>query len=171
MLPGGSIPALGASRFLQGEVMRISKIVVCFLSMTFGSITGLPTSTLNLDQVRIFDTYGNISWNDEKARLDNLVLQLRNESSAVAHIIAYGGRRTCLGEAQARASRAKNYLVNERGVEFSRVIWRDGSYRENLEVEIYIFPRGVAEPSVTPTVLRSEVQVKGRCKQNRRDKS
>src|SRR2546429_255984 len=61
-----------------------------------------------------FDEYGNIKFNDEKARLDNYAIQLQNAPGSQGYIIAYG---TCAGEAQARADRAKDYLVNTRGID------------------------------------------------------
>src|SRR4029077_3471509 len=54
---------------------------------------------------RKFDEYGNIKFNDEKARLDNYSIQLQNEPGSQGYIIAYG---SCEGEAQARADRAKD---------------------------------------------------------------
>ena len=111
---------------------------------------------------RLFDQYGDIEAEDEMARLDNVAIKLQNEPGAVAHFIVYGGRRSCAGEAQARARRAKDYLVNGRGMSFDRVIWRDGGYREELTVEVYLLPRESAEPSVAPTILPSKVQIKRR---------
>ena len=67
---------------------------------------------------RKFDEYGNIGFNDEKARLDNYAIQLQNEPGAQGYIIAYGGLREV--KDQARADRAKNYLVNTRGIDAGR---------------------------------------------------
>src|SRR6185295_5101468 len=58
-----------------------------------------------------FDEYGDIKFNDEKARLDNYAIQLQNDPAAQGYILAYG---SCAGEAQARADRAKDYLVKRR---------------------------------------------------------
>jgi hypothetical protein len=70
-----------------------------------------------------FDEYGNIKFNDEKARLDNYAIQLQNQPGSQGTIIAYG---SCAGEAQARADRAKDYLVNTRGIEAGRITTVDG---------------------------------------------
>jgi hypothetical protein len=56
-----------------------------------------------------FDEYGNIRFNDEKARLDNFAIQLQNEPTARAH---HRLRRATLS--LTRANRAKDYLVNAR---------------------------------------------------------
>ncbi|HVF51023.1 MAG TPA: hypothetical protein VNA19_13095 [Pyrinomonadaceae bacterium] len=106
---------------------------------------------------RKFDEYGNIRFNDEKARLDNFAVALQNEPGAQGYIIAYGGRRGRSGEAQARADRARDYLVNERQIDASRIVTVDGGFRENLTVELYIVPQGATPPTASPNVDASEV--------------
>lgn len=95
---------------------------------------------------RKFDEYGNIRFNDEKARLDNFAIQLQNEPGSEGYIIAYG---TCAGEGQARADRAKNYLVNTRGVDAARIFTIDGGCRADLTVELWIRPTGATAPAAS----------------------
>src|SRR5262249_8998161 len=64
-----------------------------------------------------FDEYGNIRFNDEKARLDNFAIQLQNDPSSQGEIIGYGA---CGAEGIERANRAKDYLVNTRGIDAGR---------------------------------------------------
>lgn len=92
---------------------------------------------------RRFDEYGDIRFNDEKARLDNYAIQLQNEPGSQGYIIAYG---TCEGEGQARADRAKNYLVNTRGIDAGRITTVDGGCRADLAVELWIVPTGANPP-------------------------
>lgn len=106
-----------------------------------------------------FDEYGNISFNNEKARLNDFALQLQAQPDTQAYIIAYGGRRSCVQEAQVRAERAKNYLVNTRGIEASRIVTVDGGYREEVTVELFIKLSGGSAPVTLPTVCPSEVQI------------
>jgi hypothetical protein len=94
---------------------------------------------------RKFDEYGNIRFNDEKARLDNYAIQLQNEPGSQGTIIVYG---SCVGEAQQRGDRAKDYLVNTRGIEAGRITVVDGGCRANLTVELWIVPQGAAAPQV-----------------------
>lgn len=108
---------------------------------------------------RKFDEYGNIAFNDEKARLDNYAIELQNNPGAQGVIIAYGGRVGRTGEAQARADRAKDYLVNTRGIDAGRIQTIDGGFREDLTVELWIVPTGAPPPTATPTVDASEVQM------------
>ena len=90
-----------------------------------------------------FDEYGDIRFNDEKARLDNYAIQLQNQPGSTGVIIAYG---RCAGEGQARADRAKNYLVNTRGIEASRITAIDGGCRADLTVQLWIVPTGAVAP-------------------------
>jgi hypothetical protein len=108
---------------------------------------------------RKFDEYGNIAFNDEKARLDNFAIELQNDPGAQGYIIAYGGRRARANEAQARADRAKDYLVNTRGIDAGRLVTVDGGHREELTVELWIVPSGAVPPQASPTVDASEVQI------------
>jgi hypothetical protein len=93
-----------------------------------------------------FDEYGNIRFNDEKARLDNYAIQLQNQPGAQGYIIAYG---SCAGEAQARADRAKDYLVNTRGIDAGRIVTMDGGCRSDLSVELWIVPSGSTPPAAS----------------------
>jgi hypothetical protein len=99
-------------------------------------------------QARKFDEYGNIRFNDEKARLDNFAIQLQNEPTATGTIIVYG---SCAGEGQQRGDRAKDYLVNTRGIEAGRITVVDGGCRSELKVELWIVPSGAAAPTVDTT--------------------
>ncbi|HKZ02916.1 MAG TPA: hypothetical protein VJ180_11780, partial [Pyrinomonadaceae bacterium] len=93
-----------------------------------------------------FDEYGNIRFNDEKARLDNFAIQLQNQPSAQGYYIVYG---SCAGEGQARADRAKDYLVNNRGIDASRIVIVDGGCRSELGVELWIVPSGADAPAAS----------------------
>jgi K319-like protein len=97
---------------------------------------------------RKFDEYGNIRFNDEKARLDNYAIQLQNEPGSSGTILVYG---SCAGEAQQRGDRAKDYLVNTRGIEAGRITVVDGGCRADLTVQLWVVPQGAAAPTVDST--------------------
>jgi hypothetical protein len=88
---------------------------------------------------RKFDEYGNIRFNDEKARLDNYAIQLQNEPSARGAIVGYG---SCDAEGTTRANRAKDYLVNTRGIDAGRIDVIDGGCLPELLVQLWIVPQG-----------------------------
>ena len=125
--------------------------------------TSCTVSLKESPRARKFDEYGNIAFNDEKARLDNFAIELQNNPGAQGYIIAYGGRKARANEAQARAGRAKDYLVNTRQIDSGRIVTVDGGHREDLTVELWIVPSGAAPPENSPTVDASEVtMIKGR---------
>ena len=96
---------------------------------------------------RKFDEYGNIRFNDEKARLDNFAIQLQNEPGAQGYIYGYG---SCGSEGQERGNRAKDSLVNTRGIDAGRLVVVDGGCKPELKVELWIVPQGAtAAPADT----------------------
>ena len=113
-----------------------------------------------------FDSYGDISWEDEKVHLDNFAIALQHDRDTIGYIIVYAGRRACAGEIKARALRATKYLVETRGTQASRIKWIDGGYREELTVILQPVPRGAPKLKASPTLKRSEVQIIKNCKSN-----
>ena len=107
---------------------------------------------------RKVDEYGDIPTGDEKARLDNYVVELQNDPTAQGYLVCYGGRRGRAGEAQRRCERARNFLVVSRGIDASRVVTVDGGFREGLTVEPWVVPSGAVPPASTPTVDPKEVR-------------
>jgi hypothetical protein len=91
-----------------------------------------------------FDEYGNIRFNDEKARLDNFAIQLQNEPTSQGYIVAYGA---CDDEGQKRADRAKAYLVNTRSIDASRITVINGGCMPELKVELWLCPSGATAPT------------------------
>lgn len=137
-----------------------------------GSIYPIGVSTTQL-----FDRFGDICCNDEKAHLDNFAVALQAQPDSQGYIIFYGGRRQSYpycnnrqrlqrrGEAQARAARLKPYLVNSRAIDNARVIMIDGGYRESWTAELWIVPKGASPPTPSPTVQPKDIRYrKGRIK-------
>lgn len=106
---------------------------------------------------REFDECNSCSYDDQKARLDNLAVELQNEPTMRAHVIAYGGRMSPLGQVEVLMSRARDYLVSQRGIDASRVTIVNGGFRETDSVELWIVPSGAAVPRATPTVKAGDV--------------
>jgi len=110
-----------------------------------GTTSSCSTNVRNPKPVAVkFDEYGNIKFNDEKARLDNYAVQLQNSPGSTGTIIVYG---SCAGEAQQRADRAKDYLVNTRGIDAGRITALDGGCRADLAVQLWVVPSGADAPA------------------------
>ena len=86
------------------------------------------------------DQYGTISWEDEKARLDQLYFQLERWKNLIGYILVAEADGGCPGEAQARAVRAKRYLVEYRAVANNRLIWKVACCNKQLETTLLVAP-------------------------------
>jgi len=166
------VPA-GAS----GKVIARLDVSGYALDCPFKTTTAVSETTVGISHFK-FDEYGDICSGDEKARLDNLAIQLQSNPELHAYIIFYGGRcySSCShdyprhrpryprkGEAQVRAARIKPYLVNTRGLAPDRIFVIDGGNRESWTAELWIAPKGAMPPAVTPTVQLEDIEYrKGR---------
>ncbi len=119
------------------------------------SIVPLPAPPV---QPRKFDEFPSIAFDDDKARLDNLAIELQNAPTAQGYIIVYGGRRSRPGQADRLGERAKGYLLSQRGIDARRLVVVNGGYRDTDYFELYIVPQGAQTPNPAPTVQPSEVQ-------------
>jgi hypothetical protein len=105
-----------------------------------------------------FDECNNCTFDDQKARLDNLAVELQNDPTTRAYIIAYGGRMSPLGQVEVLMTRARDYLISQRGLDASRFVVVNGGFREEDSVELWIVPSGAKPPQATPTVKASELK-------------
>jgi hypothetical protein len=107
---------------------------------------------------REFDECNNCTFDDQKARLDNLAVELQNDPTTRAYIIAYGGRMSPVGQVERLMTRAREYLIMQRGIDASRLSVINGGFRENDSVELWIVPSGATAPQPTPTVQAGEIK-------------
>ena len=105
-----------------------------------------------------FDVCCSCSFDDQKARLDNLGVELQNDPTATTYIIAYGGRTSRIGQADLLGARARDYLATNRGIDQSRITVMNGGFREEDCVELWIIPSGATPPQPTPTVQAGDVR-------------
>ena len=106
---------------------------------------------------REFDECNNCTFDDQKARLDNLAVELQNDPTTRGYVVAYGGRMSPLGQVEKLMSRAREYLVTQRGIDASRLVVVNGGFREDDSVELWLVPSGAAAPRPTPTVQAGEI--------------
>ena len=144
----------------------LTAISFCML-LALATPVGSYTKASSLSTHSPFDYYGVISWQDEMARLDNFAAALQLEPNWIGYILVYNGRSVCPGEAQARALRAKRYVVERRGIKWNRVIWREEGYHEHFMTVLQPVQRGVVlpRPLLGSTVSASEVQIIKNCRE------
>ena len=111
---------------------------------------------------REFDECNNCTFDDQKARLDNLTVELQNDPSTRAYIIAYGGRSSPLAQVEILMKRSRDYIIEQRGIDAARITTLNGGFREDDSVELWVVPSGAAPPQATPTIQAGEVKPKKR---------
>jgi hypothetical protein len=162
---------------MELRTLRISSLIM-FLAI---SVAGSASRTLirpSIDSAfppptRPFDEFGDIKCEDEMARLDNFAISLQNWPGAKGLIVFYGGQRfrgrlPRRGEAAARASRLKPYLVQRRGIPMEQLMVVDWGYTKEWHVQLWIVPPGATIPDREPTITIQQIRFR-KGKANPRD--
>lgn len=120
--------------------------------------TNVVLKTPPQPECKPFDQFQSVAFDDDKARLDNLAIELQNAPDAQAYIMIYAGRTSRAGQADLLGKRTTDYLVNQRGVDSGRITIVNGGYRDTDFIEIFICPPGAKTPQPTPTVQPGDAQ-------------
>lgn len=120
--------------------------------------TNVVTKKLAPPECRLFDQFQSVAFDDDKARFDNLAIELQNAPDATAHIFVYAGKNSRRGQADLLGKRSMDYLTTTRGVGAQRLVFINGGYRDTDYFEIWLCPPGVNPPQPTPTVQPGDVQ-------------
>ena len=101
---------------------------------------------------RRFDEFPSVAFDDDKARMDNLAIELQNNPGSTAYVISYGGRSARPNQADRMNDRARAYLTGMRGISPERLVFVNGGHRENNTYEFWLVPQGAEPPTPTPTL-------------------
>ena len=96
-----------------------------------------------------FDEFEALSFDDDKARLDNFVIALQNRPDAQGYIIMYqGSDRNSIRtkNVDALSQKTLDYLVGARGVDPRRLVIIRGGNRLRTTYELWIVPPGANPP-------------------------
>src|SRR5919112_940060 len=115
-----------------------------------------------------FDEFPSVAHDDDKARLDNLAIELQNNPGSTGYVVAYAGRSSRAGEAERMGRRAIEYLTTTRGLSADRVRFIDGGYREANTFELWLLPQGATPPTPTPTLTPEQIRPAGSSRRTRR---
>ena len=115
-----------------------------------------------------FDVCCDCAYDDQKARLDNLAINLQSDPTASAYIFVYSGRTSPAGQFDRLSARIRDYLVTQRGLNQSRFVIANGGFREQDCVELWIVPSGATPPVARPTVQPGDIKPAQSVKPRRR---
>jgi len=134
--------------------MRIFKSILASLSLLL-MMTGAASAAVESRKV---DEISMFNWEDLMARLDFYAIELQKAPASSGYIIVYDGRLSRRGEAQAWTTCIKNYLVERRGMDASRIKVMNGGYREKITVEMWLALPADSPPKATPTIKPKDVK-------------
>jgi hypothetical protein len=112
--------------------------------------TAACSSTLeNIPLSRLFDEFPSVTFDDDKARLDNLAIELQNTPGAQGYIFIFGADRSRTGTVERLIARTRDYLVTARGIDASRLVIVNGGTRPGTApyFQLYIVPPGAQPPT------------------------
>lgn len=123
-----------------------------------------PSNSVIMEPER-FDQWGDISLNDENARLDKLATQAKEWPLSIIYLFVHAGQTACAGEAKARGIRVKNYLMHQ-GMSSERIVTTDAGWRKEVNVQVWIWPPQLGKPKVSSdlNLKRSQVKLENNCK-------
>jgi hypothetical protein len=101
-------------------------------------------------EARKFVEYTMLKPKEEEARLHKFAMELLGQPTTQGYVIAYTVATTRAGEKA--ADKAKDFLVNKRSIDSSRLVTVAGGSRAQATVELWIMPSGAEPPKATPIV-------------------
>jgi hypothetical protein len=99
---------------------------------------------------RQFAEFPSVAFNEDKANFDNFAVALQEDPTATGYVIVYNGRRSRPARLNALVNRSRDYVVNTRNIDRSRVVVVGGGTREADTIELWIVPQGATPPRPTP---------------------
>lgn len=136
-----------------------------------------PKAGGDVHRTHLMDDYGDLTPREERRhlrefaqKLPSKVLEPSKLANMQVYIIGYAGRRARIGEALARANRAKAYLSKLAGFPKVEIVTIDGGYRDEASIQLFLRLEGGSEPHPAPMVCPEEIKLiqNGKAKRNRR---
>lgn len=137
---------------------------ILFLIMSFAVI-----SFAQYTEARNVDEFGNIYCDDYLARIDVLLVELKNSPDSKEYIFVYEGKTRMALYDKNNKYAGEKYILPHFGqalktietmkkrmklyrVDMKRLFFIKGGFRKNFTVDLWIVPKGAPPPKPTPTL-------------------
>src|SRR5262249_47305963 len=115
------------------------RAIVVTAVLVYAELISMATRCESADQYWAkFDEFSNLSFKNQKRRLANSIIHLRADPPETAYIVAHAVRVSCRNEAQARANRARAYLISAGQIDPRRIKTIDAGYKNGWVIALYI---------------------------------
>lgn len=165
--------------------MKIILTLLFAATVLFGT-TSIALAQTDDNKPRLFDQFNQFNHEYAAMVMDVFGQKLNNNPQTMAYIIVYGASSDCLfldnpktkkselkrviprrDVAQRRINFYRNYMVNIRKFDPSRLVIIDGGYREKETTEFWLVSPGQDAPKPTPTVEEKDIKFrKGKIKRS-----
>lgn len=105
------------------------------------------------------DDGGGRTFEQDKPRIDRFAKAMKDDSSADAYIIAYGGLVSYKNEARIRLNCTRKYLITTHGISRHRLRLIDGGHKAEVTVQLLLVKPGDPKPTPFPTVNREAIRM------------
>ena len=116
-------------------------LTICAATLSQG--TGI--SGVAAQSIPVFEQYGLISSDSEKAILDNFAIELFNDPDLRGYVILRRGKHSS-SFARTRLAEIKKYLIAKRRVPQKRIVLFETRGASDFTVQLYLVPKGKKAP-------------------------
>jgi len=153
--------------------MKTKMLTLILVLVAFASPTPAQTESWKFMDIEVNKT----NCDTVKILMDSTYVEMEKSHAAKIYVVFYTGKRYLnmiwnarrntydskylppkRGEAKARATFYKSFLMNMRPIDDSSIKVIDGGYRENPVVELWIIPAGAKPPVPTPTLSERDIR-------------
>ncbi len=142
LVPKVSVPKVST------EIRIVATVVVADLPKECGTVTASETAAMIICYFhRQIDEFSMPASRIDKARLDNLLLELQNNPLAVAYIFERFERKTSQNIIKQKIQKITDYLLMKKRIEKDRFVISIAESDENL-TQYFIVPPGAMPPKI-----------------------
>lgn len=126
--------------------MCILKPVILLFVLAALTISDVSAQSSTNTQSQKVMEFGDSNADSEMAYLDVLAEALSKNPDSHGYIVAYGAPRRPPGDLAMRIYGYRDYLVNKRGIDSSRIVITAGGVKAKLSTELWLVPTGAVAP-------------------------